>query len=208
MNGCIAVDSSLECTGLMIMWKKEVQANLIAFSNIHIDVEISMGEEQFRGDFNEIIAHNEKSDGRRRPPTHMEAFRNSLAQNGLSNLKPHYGWFTWATREAFGFLIRGRLDWVVACSTWLSCFPDFRVCSVFSSYSDHCVLLLNTVDARISIRRHCRSDYFRYDTCWAAEPMCTARVTDAWTSSARCGVADRLRVVGQHLDAWQKKTLL
>ncbi|KAK8648861.1 hypothetical protein V6N13_129603 [Hibiscus sabdariffa] len=49
MSSCIAVDSSSECTTrLMIMWKEEVQANLIAFSNIHIDVEISMGEEQFR----------------------------------------------------------------------------------------------------------------------------------------------------------------
>ncbi|KAK8552934.1 hypothetical protein V6N13_055711 [Hibiscus sabdariffa] len=78
----------------------------------------------------------------------MNAFRGALCGNGLSDLKPHVGWFTWATREASGVPIRELLDCFLASTSWLSSFPEFRVRSEFSSYSDHCVVLLDTLGAR------------------------------------------------------------
>ncbi|KAK8609360.1 hypothetical protein V6N13_061809 [Hibiscus sabdariffa] len=48
MEGCITVESGQGSTGLMLLWKEEVSINLIAYSNIRIDVEVTTSIKSFR----------------------------------------------------------------------------------------------------------------------------------------------------------------
>ncbi|KAK8694188.1 hypothetical protein V6N13_071744 [Hibiscus sabdariffa] len=47
------------------------------------------------GDLNAILCRDEKEGGRRNPRSEMGAFRDALECNGLWDIKPNKGWFTW-----------------------------------------------------------------------------------------------------------------
>ncbi|KAL4280806.1 hypothetical protein GQ457_03G012020 [Hibiscus cannabinus] len=48
MTGCLEVEWSDNCVGLMLMWQDQIQVNLKSFSKWHIDVEVDDGRFPFR----------------------------------------------------------------------------------------------------------------------------------------------------------------
>ncbi|KAK8616870.1 hypothetical protein V6N13_116840 [Hibiscus sabdariffa] len=48
MAGCLDVERSDSCVGLLLMWSDRVEVELLSFSDFHIDVSINDGQKRFR----------------------------------------------------------------------------------------------------------------------------------------------------------------
>ena len=68
------------------------------------------------GDFDEILTHQEKEGGNRRPERDMEAFRECIDACGLRDLGYRGSIFTWSRGLSSTTMIRERLDRFLACA--------------------------------------------------------------------------------------------
>ena len=89
------------------------------------------------GDFNEITKQSEKVEGRLRPYSQMQIFREVLDECGLMDMGYKGSPFTWSKHYWSGASIWERLDKAVALHEWFIKFPGSRVHHVDSSTSDH-----------------------------------------------------------------------
>ncbi|KAL4340840.1 hypothetical protein GQ457_08G018090 [Hibiscus cannabinus] len=155
------------------------------------------------GDFNETLCHSEKEGGRRKLPGLMDSFSSCLHRNGLSDCKPVSGWFTWLyTNGNTGATIQERLDRFIASQDWILTFPNFRIDTIYTSHSDHYLLLLDARPVIGAPRGHINDDYFRFEDCWSKEPACIDRVRSVWENT--CGpTLSKLHAVGTALRGWQ-----
>ncbi|KAA3489871.1 reverse transcriptase [Gossypium australe] len=96
------------------------------------------------GDFNEILFSFEKQGGRIREERQMDAFRKILDDCELADLGFSGQWCTWERGRLVSNNIRERLDRGVANTSWWELFPNFEVCHLQHSFSDHCPLVVNT----------------------------------------------------------------
>ncbi|KAL4348938.1 hypothetical protein GQ457_17G007600 [Hibiscus cannabinus] len=129
------------------------------------------------GDLNDILCSSERVGGTRKPRVEMDAFKEAMERNGLWDIKPSKGWFTWHYGDTVENHIRQRLDRFVASIPWLHLYGQCEIITEFTRASDHAFLFLNTDGAQ---RVRPNGDYFKFDTCWADEDECAKIVKDAW----------------------------
>ncbi|KAE8668595.1 hypothetical protein F3Y22_tig00112293pilonHSYRG00342 [Hibiscus syriacus] len=154
------------------------------------------------GDFNEILMDSEKVGGRRKPMIQLDDFQAVLDRNELSDCRPSKGWFTWFKSRNPETMIAERLDRYMASTSWLVQYPSFRVYSEYTTYSDHCFLVMNTKhEAHEHWQGHGR-ECFRFETCWSHERTCIAQVEAAWkyTFGSTLG---KLRTVSDAKHHWK-----
>ncbi|KAK8684398.1 hypothetical protein V6N13_040428 [Hibiscus sabdariffa] len=94
------------------------------------------------------------------------------------------------------------LDRFVASHSWILKFPDFRITTIFTSHSDHCLLLLDACPGTGASRGHINDDYFRFEECWSKEPACVDRVRSVWDNTSGPTLY-KLQAVGTALRGWQ-----
>ncbi|KAL4308850.1 hypothetical protein GQ457_01G020550 [Hibiscus cannabinus] len=90
------------------------------------------------GDFNEILADNEKQGGPHRARSQIDNFCNCLSNNNLFYCRPKKGWFTWTRSGPNTRTIFERLDRFIATPDW---FQFFR-CIVFFLNSKPCPIIV------------------------------------------------------------------
>ncbi|KAL4295344.1 hypothetical protein GQ457_12G013630 [Hibiscus cannabinus] len=166
----------------------------------------SLGQQQespwlIGGDLNEILDRSEKEGGRRRPRVDMNEFRDALNRNGLWDIRPTVGWFTWQTGESARVFMKERLDRFAASISWLQKYGQCTINTEFTDKSDHYFLLLDTEGLCNRDRR--RDDYFRFDTCWMDDDECEAKVREAWLEQSSSTLR-KIKSVGSKLGPWQK----
>ncbi|KAL4296847.1 hypothetical protein GQ457_12G013350 [Hibiscus cannabinus] len=166
----------------------------------------SLGQQQespwlIGGDLNEILDKSEKEGGRRRPRVDMNEFRDALNRNGLWDIRPTVGWFTWQTGESARVFMKERLDRFAASISWLQKYEQCTINTEFTDKSDHYFLLLDTEGLCNRDRR--RDDYFRFDTCWMDDDECEAKVREAWLEQSSSTLR-KIKSVGSKLGPWQK----
>ncbi|KAL4364133.1 hypothetical protein GQ457_04G024760 [Hibiscus cannabinus] len=157
----------------------------------------------YGGDLNEILCNSEKEGGRRKLPGFLDNFRDCLDRNNLFDCKPVSGWFTWLyVNSISGTVIQERLDIFLATTDRLYLFPDYRVSSIYTAKSDHCLLLMDASQVTISARDQGSNDYFLYDMCWSKEDACIERVRSTWLRSPGPTIS-KLQAIGDSLRSWQ-----
>ncbi|GMI95249.1 hypothetical protein HRI_003194200 [Hibiscus trionum] len=134
------------------------------------------------GDLNDILDLSEKEGGRRKPRVEMEEFKDALLRNGLWDLKPDIGWFTWHSGTNAANLVKERLDRFVASIAWIQHYGRGQVHSIHSPWSNHHYLILDTEPNTGRGRRH--MDQFRFENCWADEDACLETVKDCWSNTS------------------------
>lgn len=154
------------------------------------------------GDLNDILCWNERAGGRRKSRVEMDCFRDALERNGLWDIKPSRGWFTWHHGDIKDTHIKQRLDRFVATIDWLHLFGQCEIATDYSKDSDHCFLLLDTERKEQRDGRH--DDQFRFDMCWADEEDCLKIVNDSWHGTEGTTL-EKLKGVGTGLNAWQSQ---
>ncbi|KAA3489694.1 reverse transcriptase [Gossypium australe] len=100
------------------------------------------------GDFNEVMYSFEKMGGSLREEWKMEAFRETLEECPLEDIGFSGAWFTWEIGNFAENNIRERLDRGIANEKWRLLFPTAYIRHLAHSMSDHCPLLLNTINLK------------------------------------------------------------
>ncbi|KAE8656259.1 hypothetical protein F3Y22_tig00117005pilonHSYRG00262 [Hibiscus syriacus] len=192
MGGCFEVERSDRCVGLMMLWREEFDVTLQSFSNIHIDVEVTLMKS---------FMWTKRVEGENRSGVKMEEFKQCLRYADLWDIRPRTGWFTWASGTRARTFVCERIDRFVAKNDWGFLFPDARVDTVPMASSDNSAIVLSLEG--VTVTRSARRDYFKFDVCWANEDKCRDIVHRVWEN-----VEDYFEVkvgkLGNSLGDWQR----
>ena len=96
------------------------------------------------GDYNKILASEEKEGGHHKPIRLMNNFKSTLLHCGLIDLGFTGNMFTWNNGRGADDFVQLRLDRACAIVEWRSLFPQVRVSHLQAYYSDHVSILLTT----------------------------------------------------------------
>ncbi|KAK9995717.1 hypothetical protein SO802_020403 [Lithocarpus litseifolius] len=130
------------------------------------------------GDFNELLASNEKNGGNMRSLAPMAEFRHTLLHYGLVDMGFSGYRFTWRNRRPGAAFVEERLDRAVATSEWCEIFPRAKVSHLSVSYSDHDPIMLDTAPPTQSRRR--RQKIQRFEEKWATHTDCERIIQESW----------------------------
>jgi hypothetical protein len=133
------------------------------------------------GDFNEIVALDEKFGREDRCLRQMAGFRDVLTDCSLLDLGFIGAEFTWSNRREDGELVRVRLDRAVATPEWKLLFPNVTVHHLIFANSDHLGLLVDMVPGSSQVKQKKRR-LFRFDHTWVREDGCEECIAAAWRS--------------------------
>ncbi|XP_016706908.2 uncharacterized protein [Gossypium hirsutum] len=154
------------------------------------------------GDFNEIIDSFEKKGGRLRPIGQMRDFRGVLEDCCLNDLGFVGRWFTWERGRFASTNIRERLDRGVASLSWMNTFPGYRLEHSSHSFSDHCPLLLDTLEG-VWNRQNKYEKSFRFEAKWCLEGSFEGMIRRWWEEESG-GVLSKLEKIGSQILKWSK----
>lgn len=158
------------------------------------------------GDFNEILTHDEKKGGNRKPSSLLSNFREALVFCNLFDCGFEGYPFTWSNNQEVG-LIEERIDRCCATPDWLQLFPSFSVKHAVATSSDHCPLILKCSERAFKPRRQ---KQFRFEAMWVRDGGCEKVIRDHWaTSPGGNGLGNVSRSIaecGEALEQWDKST--
>lgn len=157
------------------------------------------------GDFNEAMWGYEHFSACPRPERQMVAFRDALADCGLTDLGFSGLPFTYDNGREGDDNVKVRLDRAVACSEWRDLFGDAVLHHLVSSRSDHCPLFLEI--RKENWERH-KPRIFRYEIMWERLESLAEEIKMAWcTDPSReglGGVVTALKHVQVALLSWSR----
>jgi len=109
--------------------------------------------------------------------------------------------FTWSNRREGRHLIKQRFDRGVASTQSISLFPQFSICHLPATSSDHNPLILNTAMPLSHLPIH-----FRFEEFWTKHPECFSVICSAWDSFVNGSyafiLAKKLKSVKYALKIW------
>jgi hypothetical protein len=159
------------------------------------------------GDFNEIVALEEKYGMEDRSLRQMAGFWEVLSDCSLLDLGFIGSEFTWSNNREDEALVRVRLDHGVATQNWKALFPNATVSHLTVVNSDHMGLLMDMAPCPLQPRRK-KHKLFWFDHTWVQEEGCEGVITEAW--QADCVGTPMFRLVHKikqcrlHLIQWSQ----
>ena len=129
------------------------------------------------GDFNEVIAEEEKSGGNPIYPRRVNTILDCMDSCQMMDLGFSGPKFTWSNKREIGNLNQCRLDGCWANPDWRTFFTEANVTHLARINLNHCPLLLNlNPDSGHSSNRP-----FRFQSVWLSHKDFSAVVREAWT---------------------------
>ncbi|XP_017624672.1 uncharacterized protein LOC108468293 [Gossypium arboreum] len=149
------------------------------------------------GGFNEILYGFEKKYGLIREEERMKDFRKVLKDCNLIDLGFSGNWFTLEIGNLPETNIQELLDKGVANDVWVSLFPEYQICHLPHSFSDHCPLLITT---RREIKKSAERK-FKFEAWWVLEESFLETVRNLWDTST-VDLLHKLDCVRKGLQNW------
>ena len=128
------------------------------------------------GDFNEILASNEKFSTSLASQRRISCFHNCLDKCNLLDLGFNGPRFTWTNKRQDG-LVMERLDRVLCNPAWKHSFEEVNVIHLPMIAFDHSLILINTEPTLHNFGTR----PFRLETIWFNDPSFPNLVHDSWT---------------------------
>ena len=137
------------------------------------------------GDYNKILASEEKEGGHHKPIRLMNNFKSTLLHCGLIDLGFTGNMFTWNNGRGADDFVQLRLDRACAIVEWRSLFPQVQVSHLQASYSDHVSILLTTHLAchQVQPKKFPR----RFKEKWVTHLDCEVVIQQAWNHTVNAG---------------------
>ncbi|KAA3482314.1 reverse transcriptase [Gossypium australe] len=134
----------------------------------------------------------------------MMAFRLALEDCTLIDLGFKVRWFTWERGKFRSTNIRERLDRGVANLNWLELFPNAQIEHLTYSFSDHCLILLETmgVEKREYTFNPCS---FQFEARRCLDSSFEDLVRGWWADSSG-SIPDRLEDMGHKMHVWSRNS--
>ncbi|XP_048605708.1 uncharacterized protein LOC106424118 [Brassica napus] len=155
------------------------------------------------GDFNEIICHNEKEGGRRRPDSSFLPFKQMLHDCGMLEFPFTGDMLSWVGKRAGGSTVRCRLDRAVGNADWHEKFPHSAVKYMRLWGSDHRPIL-----ADILIKPMRRSKKFKFDKRWLDNEELRQVILEGWKSPdlpPNATIMEHISSCRKALSEWRKQ---
>ena len=154
------------------------------------------------GDFNEILFSHEKEDGRQRPQSFMQAFRDALMDCELEDLNYSGEPYTWKRGK-----IKERLGRVVANGEWITMHPRAILHHLDYVRSGHHPILLDTDFQAASVIPHGPKCF---EAKWLKEDAFRQEVERAWEAAGHAtsdGVLAKLNHMHLAFQDWDGRVL-
>ena len=161
------------------------------------------------GDFNEILASDEKNGGVRWPMAPMLEFRRTLLHCSLVDLGFNGYRFTWRNGREKEAFVEEWLDRVVATTDWSAMFPRAKVRHLSASYSGHGPILIDMAPPNQSQRR--KHKIQRFEEKWLAHTERKSIIRNSWnhqrpTGSPMYCLFEKIKNCRMDLSAWSRTT--
>ncbi|XXG68937.1 hypothetical protein AAC387_Pa06g1919 [Persea americana] len=157
------------------------------------------------GDFNAILAHDEKLSLRQATPSSLKDFQVAVMQAGLSDLFYSGSKFTWSNNRQGLSYLAARLDIALVNSLWLACYPDPSILHLPRLSLDHSPILLNHSNPHPAPNAP-----FKFENKWLLHPSLLEVVSSSWESTTAGNpqfiLAHKLKALKQALKIWIKHT--
>lgn len=216
--------------GLALLWKQDIQLDVINYSEHHILVNVredddfewfltgfksrvllshlamfAKGPWSCIGAFNAILYAAEKQSACPPLARQMEEFGCVLEENGLADLGYRGFPFTWTNRRPGDAYTRLRLYRAVANINWTSIVSNCLVTHLGTHASDHLPLLMQTKMNKVLRGRGAHS--LKFEENWLMLDECKKVVEEAWVGegrleSALVTIKEKIKACGASLNAW------
>lgn len=150
------------------------------------------------GDFNDILSQSEKECKRPRDNYTIEAFRDSISNNDLSDMCLKGCRFTWCNNRSEGH-VKERIDHVLTNDRWQVLFPDASLSALPVIGSDHSSLVLQLV-----LADYRRQRIFKYQEYWESYDEFKQMLQHGWAIENDSNIQRKLSNFTKHLEGWSK----
>lgn len=154
------------------------------------------------GDFNDILAANEKIGVHDRPSWMINGFRDAVFDCDLVDIPLRGHPFMWFKSLGTERAVEVRLDRAMANGGWLSIFSEATLSNVVASVFDHSPIVLHTEEV-IAPRR--RVPKFRFENAWLYEEDIERVVTGGWRRIQEDSVQSKLGGCVEELASWSRQ---
>lgn len=150
------------------------------------------------GDFNDLMAANEKRGRRNHPRSLLQGFSSTVYDCGLQDLGFQGEQFTWEKSRGTDNWVQERLDRGLATQTWIDMFPDAVVKVIEMSTSDHLPLFLD-LNRKVYVQKRKR---FRFENIWIREKDCYNLINECWHEDGHGNIIDKMTRCCIKLEEW------
>ncbi|XP_074315296.1 uncharacterized protein LOC141651483 [Silene latifolia] len=127
------------------------------------------------GDFNAIMASNERIGGAPITNAEMRPLSQLAHDCQLTDLSAKDSFYTWNNKHECGTKVYSRLDRTLINADWLCCFPDSFTHFLPEGIFDHCPGIVN-----FEIQSQRRGQSFKYFNMWSSAPGYKEIVQTGW----------------------------
>ena len=176
--------------------EKEKEEFLTDFSRVCSDHSLPL---LVGGDFN-ILRFESDKNKKVKLGKWSDLFNSIIHLNELREIKMTGGQYTWSNNQAIPTL--EKLDRFLMSKDWEDMFPLTTVHKLSREMSDHCPLILDTMEAGINKKRD-----FRFDKRWVQEETFLMRVSKIWRQPVKArnsleAFQCKLKKVKKDLKGW------
>lgn len=155
------------------------------------------------GDFNNIIAHEDKKGGNPKNQRDIDGFREALDHCCLRDIRFEGYRFTWSNNRAGEDNTQERLDLFFASDTWVQEFPCSKVVHLPKRKSDHVPITIH-VQANIQVtgKKTKKRRGFRFEKEWLRDDECGHVVADSWQVHCFDKVRGKISLCASRIRSW------
>jgi ribonuclease HI len=153
------------------------------------------------GDFNDLLSKDDKKGANPHPNWLCNGFRNAVSDCDLTDIHLDGYPYTWVKSRGSTNIIEERLDRAMATSSWLTMFPEVKLCNLIASHSDHSPILLQNSP----VIRNDSHYTFRFENMWLREEDVEDVVEEGWGKEAGVEVTSRVTRCADKLKKWGRR---
>ncbi|XP_074297256.1 uncharacterized protein LOC141627961 [Silene latifolia] len=127
------------------------------------------------GDFNNIVAVDERIGGTEVTWAEMAPMRNMMSDCNLFELKMKGSYYTWNNKHEAATRVYSRLDRVIVNDDWLISFPESVAHFLPEGLFDHCPCIISMADTYVR-----KKPSFKYYNMWSLAPNYLIVVQSGW----------------------------
>ncbi|KAK9195743.1 hypothetical protein WN943_003868 [Citrus x changshan-huyou] len=150
------------------------------------------------GDFNDLLAANEKRGKIVHPNWKLVGFQRAIEDCNLIDLGVEGYQYTWERARGTDRWVEERLDRAFASEAWLQRFTKAKVYTLESSCSDHLPIFLDPSPGQYITRNR----RFRFENVWLREVDCSEVIRESWHSNPGHSIQNKILACGSALTEW------
>ena len=150
------------------------------------------------GDFNDLLAANEKRGSIAHPNWKLVGLQRAITDCNLVDLGIDEYQFTWERARGTDKWVEEMLDRAFASEEWIHRFKKVKVYILDSSCSDHLPILLDPSPTQPIWRQN----RFHFENSWLREADCSDVIRDSWSSYTGDSIQHRIMLCGFALMEW------